>query len=51
MNARDREYYERYLRPFARYDHGTKSPLYLPQRRPEDYRYLVERESPASIEF
>ncbi len=51
MDARDREYHERYLRPFARYDHGTKSPLYLPQRRLEDYRYLVERALPASIVF
>jgi hypothetical protein len=49
MDARDREYRERYLRPFARYDHGTKTPMYLPQRRIEDYRGIVERALPAEI--
>lgn len=51
MNARDRDFAERYLRPFARYDHGTKSPLYLPQRRLDDYRHVVERALPATITF
>jgi hypothetical protein len=51
MDARDRDYAERYLRPFARYDHGTKSPLFLPQRRLEDYRHIVERALPATIMF
>lgn len=51
MDARDREYNERYLRPFARYDQGTKSPLNLPQRRLADYRQVVERALPASILF
>ena len=51
MDARDRAYCERYLRPFARYDHETKSPLNLPQRRIEDYRSIVERALPASIPF
>jgi Myo-inositol oxygenase len=49
MDARDREYTERYLRPFARYDHGTKSSMYLPQRRIEDYRGIVDRALPATI--
>lgn len=49
MDARDREYHQRYLRPFARYDHGTKSPMYLPQRRLQDYRHVVERALPASM--
>ena len=49
MDARDREYRQRYLRPFARYDHGTKSPWYLPQRRLRDYRRIVERALPTSI--
>jgi predicted HD phosphohydrolase len=49
MDARDREYCERYLRPFARYDHGTKTPMYLPQRRIEDYRGIVERALPREI--
>ncbi len=51
MDARDREYRDRYLRPFARYDHGTKSTMYLPQRRLEDYRGIVERALPATIVF
>ena len=51
MDARDRAWYERYLRPFSRYDHETKSPLNLPQRRIEDYRYIVERALPGSIPF
>ncbi len=49
MDARDRAYTERYLRPFARYDHGTKSPLNVPRRRIEDYRPLVERVFPDPI--
>ena len=51
MDARDRDYYERYLKPFSRYDHETKSIVYLPQRRLEDYRYLVDRALPATIVF
>lgn len=51
MNARDRAYAERYLRPFARYDHGTKSPLFLPRRRLDDYRHVIERALPAVIAF
>jgi hypothetical protein len=49
MDARDREYMERYLRPFSRYDHRTKTPMYLPQRRIDDYRHIVERALPATI--
>jgi hypothetical protein len=51
MNARDRDHRERLLTPFARYDHLTKSPLNLPQRRIEDYRYLLARALPAWIDF
>ncbi|MEO8303458.1 MAG: inositol oxygenase family protein [Betaproteobacteria bacterium] len=51
MDARDRDYFERYLRPFSRYDHGTKSPVYLPQRRIDDYRHVIERALPAFIDF
>ncbi len=51
MDARDRDYHERYFRPFSRYDHGSKSPLYLPQRRLEDYRHVVERALPPTIVF
>lgn len=49
MDARDRAYVERYLRPFARYDHGTKSPHYVPRRRIQDYRAVIERTFPAAI--
>jgi len=51
MDARDRDYYRRYLQPFSRYDHRTKSPVYLPKRRLADYRHVVERALPASIVF
>jgi predicted HD phosphohydrolase len=51
MDARDRDYYRRYLQPFSRYDHETKSPVYLPKRRLADYRHVVERSLPASIAF
>jgi hypothetical protein len=51
MDARDRDYFRRYLKPFARYDHGTKSPLHVPDRRLDDYRHVVERWLPASIAF
>ncbi len=49
MNPRDREYRDRYLRPFAKYDHGSKNPIYLPQRHLEDYRHVVERALPPTI--
>jgi hypothetical protein len=49
MDRRDRDYAARYLHPFSRYDHGTKSPLYLPQRRIEDYRPLIDRVFPDPI--
>ena len=49
MDARDRDYVQRYLRPFARYDHGTKSPHYVPRRRIQDYRSLIERTFPVPI--
>lgn len=49
MDARDRDYAQRYLLPFARYDHGTKSPHYVPSRRIQDYRSLIERTFPQPI--
>lgn len=49
MDDRDRDFAQRYLRPFARYDHGTKSPLFVPRRRIEHYRPVVERWLPESI--
>ena len=51
MDARDRGYAERYLRPFSRYDHQTKSCVNVPQRRLEDYRHIVEEALPATIVF
>ena len=41
MDARDREHAQRYLRPFARYDHHTKSPLFLPAKRIDHYRHVM----------
>jgi hypothetical protein len=49
MDDRDRDFAQRYLRPFARYDHGTKSPLFLPRRRIEHYRPVVEKWLPETI--
>jgi hypothetical protein len=51
MDDRDRDYTERYLRVFSRYDHGTKSPFHLPRRPISDYRDLVEDAFPHPIEF
>lgn len=49
FDARDRDYAQRYLRPFARYDHGTKSPYNVPRRRLDDYRPVLDRVFPAPI--
>ena len=49
MDARDRDYLDRYWRPFRRYDSGTKSPHYVPRRRIRDYKALVERTFPVPI--
>jgi len=49
FDARDRDYAARYLAPFARYDHGTKSPYNVPRRRLDDYRPIIERVFPAPI--
>jgi hypothetical protein len=52
MDARDRAYLDRYLRPFRRYDQGTKSPCALPPRTILDkYRDLVDRAFPDPIPF
>jgi hypothetical protein len=51
MNERDRTYAARYLDLFERYDHGTKSPYFLPKVRIEDYRYVVEEALPSTILF
>lgn len=51
MDERDREYTERYLLPFQRYDQGSKSPYIIPRRRLADYRDLVERLLPRTLLF
>ncbi len=51
MDDRDLEYRERYLRPFYRYDQGSKSPYYRSPRRLEDYRDLIESYFPEPIAF
>ena len=49
MNERDRAYTDRYLRVFAKYDHGTKSIYNLPKKSIEDYRDIVEEAFPEPI--
>ena len=51
MDDDDRAYLERYLRPFAYYDHETKTPFELPKRQIHDYRDLVEEAFPKPIRF
>jgi predicted HD phosphohydrolase len=51
MDARDRAFDARYLDPFQRYDHGTKSPYFLPTRPIDDYRHIVEKAFPKPIDF
>jgi hypothetical protein len=51
MDARDRDYVERWLRPFRQYDLASKSPFYLPRRRLEDYRPVLEKYLPTTIVF
>ena len=51
MDARDREYAARYLNVFERYDHGTKSPYFLPRHRIDDYRHVLDACLPETIVF
>ncbi|MGH8798637.1 MAG: inositol oxygenase family protein [Casimicrobiaceae bacterium] len=51
MDARDREYAARYLSVFERYDHGTKSPYFLPARRIDAYRHVLAAWLPETIVF
>lgn len=51
MDERDREYTDRYLRTFAKYDSGTKSFYRFPKKKIEDYRDLVEKAFPDPILF
>lgn len=51
FDDRDRDYADRYLRVFARYDHGTKSPHLRPSIRLDAYRDLIESTFPSPIPF
>lgn len=51
MDARDLDYCRRYLKPFARYDQGTKSPFNVPARPIARYRALIERALPSRMTF
>lgn len=51
MDARDLDYCRRLLKPFARFDQQTKSPLNVPSRRIDRYRALVERALPSTMTF
>jgi hypothetical protein len=51
MDARDIDYCRRYLKPFAAFDHETKSPFNVARRRIADYRPIVERALPARMAF
>ena len=49
MNARDRDWAARYLRPFRRYDQGSKSPYQIPRKRLDDYRDLATTVLPRTL--
>ena len=51
MDDRDRLYTRRYLRPFAEYDVGSKSPFYVPAVALSEYRELIETAFPKPIPF
>ena len=52
MSPQDREYEEKYLAKFRRYDQGTKSPAFLPSNATLDrYRDFVETQFPNTILF
>ena len=51
MDARDRAYYDRYLRPFSYYDHQFKSPFRLPKRALNEYQDVVEDAFPKPVRF
>ena len=52
MSAQDREYQQQYLAKFSKYDHGTKSAAFLPDRPTLDrYRDFVESRFPSPILF
>jgi predicted HD phosphohydrolase len=51
MDASDLERVDRLLRPFAHYDHATKSPYHLPTTPLSHYRDVIEEAFPDPILF
>ena len=51
MDERDRDYTERYLKPFQKYDQGSKSAHHTPARPIAAYRDLLDAALPRSIVF
>ena len=51
MNERDRAYSERYLKPFQRYDQGSKSAHRLPSRPLAYYRDRLDAALPPTLIF
>jgi predicted HD phosphohydrolase len=49
MDDRDREYYDKYLGVFRKYDLGTKSVFKLPERRLPHYKSLIEKYFPEPV--
>ena len=51
MDARDRAWAAQHLRPFHRYDQGSKSQHVIPKARLGDYRDRLEGVLPRTILF
>lgn len=51
MDERDRDWAQRYLVPFQRYDQGSKSPYGVPRKSLADYKELIDRLFPQPILF
>ncbi len=51
MKEKDKEYCERHLKPFQKYDQETKTPYFIPSKRIEDYKGLIEEYFPKTILF
>ena len=51
MNEKDKEYCERYLKLFQKYDQETKTPYFIPSKKIEDYKSLIEEYFPKTILF
>ncbi len=49
MDSRDWAYYDQYLSVFRKYDLGTKSTFYYPDKKLSDYRDLIEKYFPKKI--